>query len=92
MATKHTPPEPPAPANEVSRPGQRRDLELLKVVVTRDGQKVNAEWGIHPQLKKDLEPQEWTELTDLMRKVTGLVGTRFAEILSDAEPDRPGTA
>ena len=69
-----------------------RDLELLKVIVTREDQKVTAQWALHPQLKSDLKPQEWTELADLMMKVTGLVGNRFAEILAEAEPDRPGTA
>jgi hypothetical protein len=68
------------------------DLELLKVVVTREGQQVSAQWGIHPQMKKDLLPEEWNELNALMAKVTGIVGSRFAEILSEAEPDRPGTA
>ena len=65
---------------------------MLKVIVTREGQKVTAQWALHPQLKSDLQPQEWTELADLMMKVTGLVGNRFAEILAEAEPDRPGTA
>jgi hypothetical protein len=94
MGTKHSPPEPPdKPANAgPDRSGRPTELELLKVVVSRDGQKVTAQWGIHPQMKNDLQPQEWTELADLMSKVTGLVGTRFAEILADAEPDRPGTA
>jgi hypothetical protein len=91
MATKNPPPEPPATPPE-AKPHAARDLELLKVIVTRDGQKVTAQWAIHPQMKTDLQPNEWTELTDLMAKVTGLVGSRFAEILAEAEPDRPGTA
>jgi hypothetical protein len=69
-----------------------QDLELLKVVVTREGQQVSAQWGIHPQMKRDLLLEEWTELNELMTKVTGIVGSRFAEILSEAETDRPGTA
>jgi len=67
-----------------------RDVELLKVVVTRDGQKVSAQWAIHPQIKHDLLPEEWKEISDLMAQVTGIVGTRFSEILSEAEPDKPG--
>ena len=91
MATKTTPPGPGAtPPKDDSHAA--RDLELLKVIVTRDGQKVTAQWAIHPQMKTDLQPGEWTELNDLMAKVTGLVGNRFAEILADAEPDQPGTA
>jgi hypothetical protein len=90
MATKKYPPEPPTTPPEGR--DAARNLELLKVIVTRDGQKVSAQWAIHPQMKTDLKPNEWTELTDLMTKVTGLVGSRFAEILAQVEPDRPGTA
>jgi len=68
------------------------DFELLKVVVTRDGRKVSAQWALHPQMKLDLRPDELKELSELMGKVTTLVGTRFAQILSEAEPDKPGTA
>jgi hypothetical protein len=77
-------------ANGQSHPPQ--DLELLKVLVTREGRQVSAQWGIHPQMKKDLRPDEWREVNELMTKVTGIVGNRFAEILAEAEPDRPGTA
>jgi hypothetical protein len=68
------------------------EVELLKVVVTREGQKVSAQWGLHPQIKHDLRPEEWQEVSELMAKVTGVVGTRFAQILSAVEPDPPGTA
>lgn len=95
MATPTSPPDKP-PGGEV-KPGngeatQAQDVELLKVVVTRDGQKVSAQWAIHPQIKHDLLPEEWKEISDLMVQVTGIVGTRFSEILSEAEPDKPGTA
>ncbi len=77
---------PPAPA------GGKREEELLKVVVTRDGRKVSAQWAIHPLMKQDLTSEEFTRVTELMAKVTSIVGQRFANILSEAEPDRPGTA
>jgi Spy/CpxP family protein refolding chaperone len=68
------------------------EVELLHVVVARHGTQVSAQWGIHPQMKHDLQPDQWEKLNDLMAKVTALVGKRFAEILDQAEPDRPGTA
>lgn len=71
---------------------QAREVELLKVVVSREGQKVTAQWAIHPQIKHDLSPEELKEVSELMAQVTGIVGTRFSEILSEAEPDKPGTA
>lgn len=95
MATQTPPPgTPPGDAGKpaAGEPAAAKDVELLKVEVTREGQKVNAQWAIHPQLKHDLSPEEWKEVSDLMVKVTGLVGNRFAQVLGEAEPDKPGTA
>jgi len=91
-----TPPGRPPDGEE--KPGnggqgaQALDVELLKVVVTREGQKVTAQWAIHPQIKLDLLPDEWKELSDIMSQVTNIVGTRFAQVLSETEPDQPGNA
>ena len=91
-----TPPGRPPDGEE--KPGNGRqgaqalDVELLKVVVTREGQKVTAQWAIHPQIKLDLLPDEWKELSDIMSQVTNIVGTRFAQVLSETEPDQPGNA
>jgi len=68
------------------------DVELLRVLVSRKGTQVDAQWAIHPQLKHDLLPDEWKEVTDLMAKVTDIVGNRFSEVLSNVEPDPPGHA
>lgn len=69
-----------------------RDVELLQVLVTRRSTRVDAQWAIHPQLKRDLLPSEQAEVTDLMAKVTEIIGHRFARVLSDAEPPSPGHA
>ncbi len=68
------------------------DVELLRVLVSRKGTQVDAQWAMHPQLKHDLLPDEWKEVADLMGKVTDIVGTRFSEVLSNVEPDPPGHA
>ncbi len=88
----------PQPNNPFSQPDNggkasaAMDVELLKVMVSREGKKVSAQWGLHPQIKHDLLPDELRELTDIMSTVTTLVGTRFAEILASADPDQPSTA
>ncbi|MBM4124345.1 MAG: hypothetical protein FJ246_05245 [Nitrospira sp.] len=95
MATQHPPAgKPPEGAGKspTSETGTAQDVELLKVEVTRSGQKVNAQWAIHPQIKHDLSPEEWKEVSDLMAKVAGIVGHRFAQVLGEAEPDQPGSA
>jgi hypothetical protein len=68
------------------------DVELLRVLVSRNGTRVDAQWAIHPQLKHDLLPDEWKEVTDLMAKVIDIVGNRFSEILTKIEPTPPGHA
>jgi hypothetical protein len=62
------------------------NVELLRVLVSRQGSQVEAQWAIHPQLKQDLLPHEWQEVTDLMAKVSALVGGRFSQVLSEADP------
>lgn len=79
------------PAEHPSGPASW-DVELLRVLVSRKGTQVDAQWAIHPQLKHDLLPEEWNEVTDLMAKVTDIVGSRFAQVLSTVEPDPPGHA
>ncbi len=68
------------------------DVELLRVLVSRKGTHVDAQWAIHPQLKHDLQPDEWKEVNELMAQVTTLVGNRFSQVLSQVEPDPPGHA
>lgn len=68
------------------------DVELLRVLVSRNGSQVEAQWAIHPQLKLDLLPHEWQEVTDLMAKVSAIVGSRFSQVLSQADPEPPSNA
>ena len=69
-----------------------KEVELLRVLVSRKGTQVDAQWAIHPQLKQDLLPQEWQEVIDLMAKVTGIVGTRFSQVLKRADSEPPSNA
>jgi hypothetical protein len=69
-----------------------KDVELLRVLVSRKGTQVDAQWAIHPRLKQDLLPSEWEEVTELMAKVTDIVGARFSEVLTRADPEPPGNA
>ena len=68
------------------------ETEILTVVIQRDGKLINANWGLHPNLKEELKPEELKELTEIMGKVTNIVGKRFAQILTQAEEDVSGTA
>ena len=68
------------------------ETEILHVVIQRDGKLINANWGLHPNLKEELKPEELKELTEIMGKVTNIVGKRFSQILAQAEEDVSGTA
>ncbi len=65
-------------------------IQLINVLVVRNGEQVSSQWGIHPQLKQDLAPSEWQELSEHMNRVTAIVGAKFAEQLSKDEGNAPG--
>jgi hypothetical protein len=93
MATSTPPPD---SSNGNPQPGGAEstswDVELLRVLVSRQGSQVEAQWAIHPQLKQDLLPHEWQEVTDLMAKVSAIVGNRFSQVLSQADPEPSSNA
>lgn len=92
---RSTPPSGDSHGNPFQAAGAQshtKDVELLRVLVSRKGTQVDAQWAIHPQLKQDLMPQEWQEVTDLMAKVTGIVGTRFSQVLAQADSEPPSNA
>ncbi|MFB3146901.1 MAG: hypothetical protein ACE1ZO_07215 [Nitrospirales bacterium] len=85
--------QPPAQQSEISEPQKRPvETEILNVNVERKGQEVSAKWGLHPSLKSELTPDEWKELTDVMGKVTDIVGKRFVEVLAREQKEAGGTA
>ena len=65
-------------------------IQLINVVVVREGEMVSSRWGIHPQLKRDLAPSEWEELNDHMNRVVALIGSKFVQQLSKHEGNIPG--
>ena len=65
-------------------------IQLINVLVVREGEQVSSQWGIHPQLKQDLDPSEWQEISEHMNRVTAIVGAKFAQQLSQDEGNAPG--
>jgi len=68
------------------------ETEILNVVVQREGQKVSTKWGLHPNLKEELKPEEWKELTEIMGKVTTIIGNRFTQVLDQIDQETSGSA
>lgn len=68
------------------------ETEILTVHVEREGQQVSAKWGLNPRLKEELTPEEWKEVTEIMGKVTDVVGKRFSEMLMQGPTESGGNA
>jgi len=77
--------QPPGASGDVPN-----SIQLINVLVVREGETVSSKWGIHPELKKDLAPAEWQELSELMNRVTAIVGAKFVEQLSKDEGNTSG--
>lgn len=83
---------PPGGKSTAPQSSRSTETELLNVIVEREGKKVSAKWGLHPKLKEELQPEEWKELTEIMSKVTSIVGHRFSQVLAQHESEPSGTA
>ena len=79
--------QPPGPGTPRGTP---TSIQLINVLVVREGEQVSSQWGIHPQLKQDLAQAEWQELSEHMNRVTAIVGAKFAQQLSRDEGNSPG--
>jgi len=68
-------------------------IKLISVVSRAQGEEVESWWGLHPQFRRDLPPQEAKELAKHMNRVTRIVGERFAIVASLAQsgtnPNQP---
>lgn len=82
---------PEQPAGPDAQGPAPSSIQLINVLVVREGELVSSKWGIHPQLKQDLAPSEWQELSEHMNRVTAIVGAKFAEQLSQNEGNAPGS-
>ncbi|MDR4481749.1 MAG: hypothetical protein R3B95_00550 [Nitrospirales bacterium] len=68
-------------------------IKLISVVSRAQGEEVESWWGLHPQFRRDLPPDEAKELAKHMNRATRIVGERFAIVASlaqsGANPNQP---
>jgi hypothetical protein len=62
-------------------------IKLISVVSRAQGEEVESWWGLHPQFRRDLPPNEAKELARHMNRVTRIVGERFAIVTSVAQAE-----
>jgi hypothetical protein len=61
-------------------------IKLISVISRTQGEEeVETWWGLHPQFRRDLPPDEAKELAKHMNRVTRIVGERFAIVVSLAQ-------
>ncbi|MBI3810507.1 MAG: hypothetical protein HY284_08655 [Nitrospirae bacterium] len=84
---ERSPEQPVEPGAQGTAPNR---IQLINVLVVREGEQVSSQWGIHPQLKQDLAQTEWQELSEHMNRVTAIVGAKFAQQLLRDEGNAPG--
>jgi hypothetical protein len=73
-----------------SEPGKNL-IKLISVMSRAQGEEVESWWGLLPQFRRDLPPDEAKELAKHMNRVTRIVGERFAIVasLAQTEPNQP---
>src|SRR5207247_10158875 len=81
---------PGSPQPSGAQDGAPNSIQLINVLVMREGEMVSAKWGIHPQLKKDLIPAEWEELSEHMNRVTAIVCAKFVVQFAEYEGNTSG--
>jgi hypothetical protein len=61
-------------------PGLGKEIKLLSIISTIEGEQVETRWGLHPRFKQDLQPEQVQELTRTMNRVTQILGHRYAAV------------
>lgn len=83
--------QPQAEASAHSKnPHGKKLIKLISVVASISGEEFETRWGLLPQFRRDLKPDQVTALTEYMNRVAQIVGDRFAiessKVLGKADP------
>ena len=89
--TKATAPEPttegtPSPGSTATAP-RTQAIKLISVVASTSGEECETRWGLFPQFRRDLTPEQVKTITDQMNRVVQIVGDRFAVASSKRSGD-----
>lgn len=56
------------------------EIKLISVMASIQGEEVETRWGLHPQFRRDLTPEESKRLAKLMNRATQIVAERYASV------------
>lgn len=57
-----------------------KEIKLVSVMSTVEGEQVETRWGLHPRFRQDLKPEEARELSRLMNRIAQILGERYAAV------------
>ncbi len=63
-----------------AKPSIGNEIKLLSVMASIQGEEVDTRWGLHPQFRRDLTPEESRRLTKLMNRATQILAERYAQV------------
>ncbi len=69
-----------AGATEPSKASIGNEIKLISVMASIQGEEVETRWGLHPQFRRDLTPEESKRLTKLMNRATQILAERYASV------------
>ena len=73
-----------------TEPSGAKMIKLISVVASISGEEFETRWGLLPQFRQDLKPDQVEALTDYMNRVAQIVGDRFAiessKVLGKTDP------
>jgi len=81
-------------ASEPSTPNPQA-IKLISVMSSISGEEFETRWGLFPQFRRDLQPEQLKEISKHMDRVSQLVGDRFAILsskLSNESDQQSGNA
>lgn len=61
------------------------EIKLVSVMSTVKGEEVETRWGLHPRFRQDLKPEQAQELSQLMNRITQILGERYAAVAFSAD-------
>ena len=78
--------ETPSPVSTATTP-RTQTIKLISVVSSTSGEECETRWGLFPQFRRDLTPEQVKAITGHMNRVVQIVGDRFAVASSKRSDD-----
>ena len=72
----------PGPGSSEPSTPSLEAIKLISVMSSISGEEFETRWGLFPQFRRDLQPEQLKEITEHMNRISQLIGDRFAILSS----------